>query len=43
MAQKPGEQPGKSGTPAGMRDAMKKATTEMLALFLLRQKKHVCL
>lgn len=38
MAQKPGEQPGKSGTPAGMRDAMKKATTEMLVLFLLRQK-----
>ena len=30
--------PLKSGTPAGMRDAMKKATTEMLVLFLLRQK-----
>ena len=29
----------KSGTPAGMKDAMKKATTEMLVLFLLRQKK----
>ncbi|MCI2047309.1 MAG: PadR family transcriptional regulator [Faecalibacterium sp.] len=28
----------KSGTPAGMKDAMKKATTEMLVLFLLRQK-----
>lgn len=38
MAQKPAAQPGKSGTAAGMRDAMKKATTEMLALFLLRQK-----
>lgn len=38
MAQKPTEQPGKSGTAAGMRDAMKKATTEMLVLFLLRQK-----
>lgn len=38
MKQKPGEQPGKSGTPAGMREAMKKATTEMMVLFLLRQK-----
>ena len=28
----------KSGTPAGLKDAMKKATTEMLVLFLLRQK-----
>ena len=27
-----------SGTPAGMREMMKKATTEMLILFLLRQK-----
>ncbi|MDD4850013.1 MAG: PadR family transcriptional regulator [Gemmiger sp.] len=38
MAQKPGEPAGKSGTAAGMKDAMKKATTEMLVLFLLRQK-----
>lgn len=29
----------KSGTPAGLKEAMKKATTEMLVLFLLRQKK----
>lgn len=28
----------KGGTPAGMRDAFKKATTEMLVLFMLRQK-----
>ena len=27
-----------SGTPSGMREALKKATTEMLVLFLLRQK-----
>lgn len=38
MPLKEGEQSGKSGTLAGMRDAMKKATTEMLILFLLRQK-----
>ena len=38
MPPKEGEQSGKSGTLAGMRDAMKKATTEMLILFLLRQK-----
>lgn len=38
MAQKSGEQAGKSGTPAGMHEAMKRATTEMLVLFLLRQK-----
>ena len=28
----------KSGTPAGMREGMKKATTGMLVLFLLQQK-----
>ena len=28
----------RSGTPQGMKDAMKKATTEMLVLFMLRQK-----
>ena len=28
----------RSGTPAGMQDAMKKAITEMLVLFMLRQK-----
>lgn len=28
-----------SGTPEGLRESMKKATTEMLILFLLRQKK----
>lgn len=28
----------KGGTPAGMRDAFKKTTTEMLVLFMLRQK-----
>lgn len=28
----------RSGTPAGMKEALKKATTEMLVLFLLRQK-----
>jgi PadR family transcriptional regulator PadR len=28
----------KSGTPAGMRDMLKKATTEMLVLFVLRLK-----
>lgn len=28
----------RSGTVAGMRDAMKKATTEMLVLFLLKQR-----
>lgn len=27
-----------SGTPAGIREALKKATTEMLVLFVLRQK-----
>ncbi len=27
-----------SGTPAGIRESLKKATTEMLVLFLLRQK-----
>ena len=27
-----------SGTPSGMRESLKKATTEMLVLFLLRQK-----
>lgn len=32
------QKPSKSGTSAGMRDALKKATTEMLVLFLLRQK-----
>lgn len=28
-----------SGTPASIREALKKATTEMLVLFVLRQKK----
>lgn len=28
----------RSGTPLGMRDTLKKATTEMLVLFMLRQK-----
>lgn len=28
----------KSGTPAGMKELLKKATTDMLVLFLLRQK-----
>ena len=37
MAPKDSEQQ-TSGTPAGMRDAIKKATTVMLVLFLLRQK-----
>ena len=32
------EQPQKSGTPASIREALKKATTEMLVLFVLRQK-----
>ena len=36
----PAENPGaaRSGTVAGMRDSMKKATTEMLVLFLLKQR-----
>lgn len=38
MAKKQENSSSRSGTPAGMRDALKKATTEMLVLFLLRQK-----
>ncbi len=30
--------PQRSGTPAGIKESLKKATTEMLVLFLLRQK-----
>lgn len=38
MSKSSGTAASKSGTPAGLREAMKKATTEMLVLFLLRQK-----
>lgn len=38
MAKKNGEKMERSGTPQGMRELLKKATTEMLVLFLLRQK-----
>lgn len=39
MLKKAADPQPKSGTPDGFKDAMKKATTEMLVLFLLRQKK----
>lgn len=38
MAKKQSDQDERSGTPLGMRDTLKKATTEMLVLFMLRQK-----
>lgn len=38
MASKVENPAGKSGTPASMQESLKKATTEMLVLFLLRQK-----
>ena len=33
----------RSGTVAGMKDGLKKATTDMLVLFLFEQKPNVCL
>ena len=38
MAKQQLDKTDRSGTPLGMRDTLKKATTEMLVLFLLRQK-----
>ena len=38
MMPKNNERPTKSGTPASIAESLKKATTEMLVLFVLRQK-----
>ena len=38
MSDSPEPRPVRSGTVAGMRDSMKKTVTEMMVLFLLRQK-----
>ena len=38
MAKQQLDKTDRSGTPLGMRDTLKKATTEMLVLFMLRQK-----
>ena len=38
MAESNSPRASRSGTAAGMRDAIKKAVTEMMVLFLLRQK-----
>lgn len=38
MSKSKSEPPQRSGTPAGIKESLKKATTEMLVLFLLRQK-----
>lgn len=38
MAKNKSGAPQKSGTPAGIKESLKKATTEMMVLFFLRQK-----
>ena len=38
MAKQQLDKTDRRGTPLGMRDTLKKATTEMLVLFMLRQK-----
>ena len=38
MAKQQLDKTDRGGTPLGMRDTLKKATTEMLVLFMLRQK-----
>lgn len=38
MARTPSDRERKSGTPAGIKESLKKAVTEMLVLFLLKQK-----